>query len=137
MAYRRDPLSVAYDGYVRQVMIRAARASRNQQGVRVWVASPRSSRPDAGGRTSHERAFTRSAYFLMWRVPINAKTVPEWSLKVTWHGETRPSSAGRVARAATVRLWPRSQARVRGQSWMKHPELRSGGIGSGRERFPA
>ena len=135
MAYRRDPLSVAYDGYVRQVMIRAARASRNQQGVRVWVASPRSSRPDAGGRTSHERAFTRSAYYLMWRVPINAKTIPEWSLKVTWGEATRSSSSGRVARAATVRLFPRSQARVRGASWMRDPALRSGGGGSGQERF--
>jgi hypothetical protein len=135
MPYYRDPLSTAYDGYVRQVMIRAARASRNGQGVRVWIASPRRAAPDAGGRTSHERAFTRSAYFLMWRVPINAKTTPEWSLKISWSGDQRASSGGRVARAATVRLWPRSQARVRGASWVKNPELRSGGIGSGQERF--
>jgi hypothetical protein len=135
MPYYRDPLSTAYDGYVRQVMIRAARASRNGQGVRVWIASPRRSGTDAGGRTSHERAFTRSAYYLIWRTPINTHTIPEWSLKLTWSGEQRASSGGRVARAATVRLFPRSKARVRGVSWVKHPELQSGGIGSGRERF--
>ena len=70
---RRDPLSVHYDGYVRMVMIRAVRASRNRQGVRVWVASPRREfrYPDPRGLTRHERAFTRSAYYLIYRVPMN------------------------------------------------------------------
>ena len=74
MPYGRDPLSWHYDGYVRQVMIRAIRASRNGRSVRVYIASPRSSfrATDAGGRTAHERAFTRSAYYLMWRVPLRA-----------------------------------------------------------------
>ena len=137
MSYGRDPLSWHYDGYVRQVMIRAIRASRNGRSVRVYIASPRSSfrATDAGGRTTHERAFTRSAYYLMWRVPLNAGTVPEWSLKVTWGDEVRASSGNRLARPAVIRVWPRSQARPRGQQWSKDPALQSGGIGSSKQRF--
>ena len=137
MPYGRDPLSWHYDGYVRQVMIRAIRASRNGRSVRVYIASPRSSfrATDAGGRTAHERAFTRSAYYLMWRVPLNAGTVPEWSLKVTWGDEVRASSGNRLARPAVIRVWPRSQARPRGAQWSKDPALQSGGIGSGKQRF--
>ena len=137
MPYGRDPLSWHYDGYVRQVMIRAARASRAGHGVRVYIASPRAQfrRPDAGGRTRHERAFMRSCYYLMWRVPINAGIIPDWSLKMTWGDQLRPSDQGRLARPVTIRLWPRSQARVRGARWSRDPALQSGGIGSGRERF--
>ena len=71
MSYGRDPLSWHYDGYVRQVMIRAIRAGRNNTGVRVYIASSRAEfrSPDKGGRTRHERAFTRSVYYLMWRSP--------------------------------------------------------------------
>ena len=132
MGYGRDPLSWHYDGYVRQVMIRAIRAGRTGRGVRVYVASPRSSfrSVDAGGRTKHERAFTRSVYYLMWRTPINAGAVPEWSVKMSWGDEVRASSGNRLARPVTIRVWPRSQARVRGESWAKNDELRSGGIGS-------
>ena len=118
-------------------MIRAARASRNNGGVRVYIASPRGEfrNLDSGGRTRHERAFQRSCYYLMWRTPINAGQVPDFSLKMTWGDELRPSDQGRMARPVTVRLWPRSQARVRGKQWSKDPALQSGGIGSGKERF--
>jgi len=135
--YARDPLSWHYDGYVRQVMIRAIRAGRAGRGVRVYVASPRSSfrSADAGGRTKHERAFTRSVYYLMWRTPINAGTVPEWSVKMSWGDEVRASSGNRLARPVTIRVWPRSQARPRGERWSKDPALQSGGIGSGKQRF--
>jgi len=137
VSYGRDPLSWHYDGYVRQVMIRAIRASRNGRSVRVYIASPRSSfrATDAGGRTAHERAFTRSAYYLMGRVPLNAGAVPEWSLKVTWGDEVRASSGNRLARPAVIRVWPRSQARPRSAQWSKDPALQSGGIGSPKQRF--
>ena len=137
MPYGRDPLSWHYDGYVRQVMIRAARAARNGNSVRVYIASPRGQfrTPDAGGRTRHERAFTRSCYYLMFRAPVNAGIVPDWSLKMTWGDQLRPSSGGRVARPVTIRLWPRSQARVRGEKWTSDPALQSGGMGSGKQRF--
>ena len=137
MPYGRDPLSWHYDGYVRQVMIRAIRAGRNNTGVRVYVASSRAEfrSPDRGGRTRHERAFTRSVYYLMWRSPINAGAVPEWSVKLTWGDQLRPSSGGREARPVTIRVWPRSQGRPRGEKWTRDPALQSGGIGSGKERF--
>jgi len=133
MPYARDPLSVYYDGYVRQVIIRAMRASRSGRGVRVWVASPRGdfARLDRGGRTSHERAFTRSAYYL---VKLHRDA---WSLKLTWGPDTelRASSGRRLARPVMVRLFPRDQARVSGPRWTDNPDLQSGGIGSGKERF--
>ena len=137
MGYGRDPLSWHYDGYVRNVMIRAIRAGRNGRSVRVYVASPRSSfrSTDEGGRTRHERAFTRSVYYLMWRTPINAGSVPEWSVKMSWGDEVQSSSGNRLARPVTIRVWPRSQARARGKQWSKDPALQSGGIGSGKERF--
>jgi hypothetical protein len=137
VSYGRDPLSWHYDGYVRQVMIRAIRAGRNNTGVRVYIASSRAEfrSPDKGGRTRHERAFTRSVYYLMWRAPINTGTVPEWSVKLTWGDQLRPSSGGREARPVTIRVWPRSQARPRGEKWTSDPALQSGGIGSGKERF--
>jgi hypothetical protein len=137
MAYGRDPLSWHYDGYVRQVMIRAIRASRNNRSVRVYIASPRSSfrAVDAGGRTAHERAFTRSAYYLMWRSPIRDGDVPQWSLKMTWGDEVRASSGNRLARPVVIRVWPRSQARARGKQWSKDPALQSGGTGSPKQRF--
>ncbi len=66
MAPPRDPLSVRYDGVVRDLMTRAARAHRNSASVVAWIASPRGEfrHRDRGGRTAHERAFTRSAYYL-------------------------------------------------------------------------
>ena len=135
--YARDPLSVRYDGVTRQVMARAIRASRSNRGVTVSIASSRAEMrsPDAGGRTMHERAFTRSAYYLVFRTPLNYGHTPAWSLKITWDTEVSPSSQGRVARVARLRIWPRSQARVRGARWTDDPALQSGGEGSTRQRF--
>ena len=139
MPYERDPLSVRYDAAAFQALMRAGKASKSNRGVRVWIAS--SSRElrsrDAGGRTAHERAFSRAAYYRVWRVPLNAGQVPEWSLKLSWGDDSdlRASSGGRMARPVTVRLWPRAKARVRGERWTDNPSLQSGGIGSGKERF--
>ena len=121
MGFPRDPLSVRYDGVTGQVLDRAARASVSRRSVQAWVVSPRPEfrALDAGGRTAHERAFTRSAYYRVWRLPINQGIPPEWSLKLTWgaDAELRASRAGRMARPVQVRLFPRSQARVRGTHW--------------------
>jgi hypothetical protein len=125
----RDPLSVRYDGTVRQLMLRAARAERSRSSVRAWIASPRAEfrRVDVGGRTGHERAFTRSAYYLIFRTPIREGRVPDWSLKLTWGEDVdlRASSGGRVARPVLVRLFRRENARVRGASWVDDEALRS------------
>ena len=144
MQLRRDPLSVHYDGYVRVIMIRAARASRNGRGVRVWIASPRGefAHPDPKGLTRHERAFTRSSYYLIFRVPMNQYKLggdpPAWSLKLTWTDELRASSGGRLARGANIRLFERSQARVRrGASYIEDESLRSMPAEDGSRVIPA
>jgi hypothetical protein len=126
---QRDPLSVRYDGVVRDLMIRAARAHRDRKAVRAWIASPRGEfrRKDRGGRTAHERAFTRAAYYLIFKTPINAGRPPDWSLKLTWgsDAERRASSGGRLARPVDVRLFRREGARVSGPSWRDDPAYQS------------
>lgn len=146
MPYVRDPLSVRYDATAANVVLRAIRASRNGQGVTAWIASSRAElrRPDAGGRSAHERAFTRAAYYLVWRAPINYGRIPDWSLKLTWGDELKPSGQGRLARPVRVRVWPRGGPRggrvhayglPESRQWARTEALRSGGGGSGRERF--
>ena len=118
---QRDPLSLRYDGYVDDLLGRAARASVSGRSVQAWIASGRGEYRalDRGGRTAHERAFTRAAYYVVWRLPINAGQTPDWSLKLTWgtDAELRASARGRLARPVQVRLFPRGQARVRGEHW--------------------
>ena len=118
----RDPLSVRYDGIVADLMERARRAAASRQGIQAWIASPRPEfrARDRGGRTAHERAFTRSAYYLIWRAPINAGVPQEWSLKLTWGGDEdrRASANNRLARPVTVRLFPRGQARPTAAAWV-------------------
>jgi hypothetical protein len=130
MASPRDPLSVRYDPYVHELIMRAARASRTGRGVQAWVASPRGEfrARDHGGRTAHERAFTRSAYYLVFknagRYTSGRKgTAGEpsgWSLKLTWGGDKdrRASSGGRLARPVLVRLFPSGQARPAAPAWV-------------------
>ena len=125
----RDPLSVRYDLVVRQALVRAIRASRNRHAVTVWIASPRGQfkRLDKGGRTAHERAFTRSAYYQVFKIPYNMGLTPDYSLKLTWGTVLEPSSKGRLARACSVRIYPRSQARkpLAGRSWRDDDAYRS------------
>jgi hypothetical protein len=129
MPVERDPLSVRYDGVVHDLMLRAARAHRNGSSVVAWIASPRGEfrSRDRGGRTAHERAFTRSAYYLIFRTPIREGQVPSWSLKLTWGPDhsRKASSQGRLARPVQVRLFRRQGARVRGPSWVDDPSRRS------------
>jgi len=120
---QRDPLSVAYDGQVRRVLIQAIRRQRNKQaGLIVWIASPRGQfrQLDRGGRTQHERAFTRSAYYQVFKVPYNAGEVPDYSLRLDWGDERRASSHGRLARPVRVTLFPfgATSHRRRGPSYL-------------------
>ncbi len=138
MGARRDPLSIRYDGAVRDLMIRAARAHRDGRGVQAWIASPRPEfrARDKGGRTAHERAFTRAAYYLIFRVPLNRGGTPEWSLRLAWGDDDarRASSSGRLARPVQVRLFKRSGARVRGARWVDDP-ARQSKIGADGQRI--
>lgn len=101
----RDPLSVAYDARVRRVLLRAIVARRDRKGVPVFVASPPAEfrRLDKGGRTAHERAFTRSAYYQVFRVPRNERELPMYSLKLDWGKITY--RGGRWGRVVRVRLF--------------------------------
>jgi hypothetical protein len=127
VALARDPLSVRYDPVAEWAVMRAIRASRSGRGVVLWIASPRGDfrRLDQGGRTADERAFTRAAYNLVTHQPVRRMKYgegpgPQWSLKLVWGMARQPSGAGRDARAVRVRVWPRSQARVRrGTSWLE------------------
>ena len=130
MAPPRDPLSTRYDGVVDDLMRRAARASSRGQGVQAWIASPRGEFRglDRGGRTAHERAFTRSAYYLIWRVPINSGVPQAWSLKLTWGSDAdrKASANNRLARPVVVRLFPRGKAKPRSARW----------VGTSRQSLP-
>jgi hypothetical protein len=147
--YQRDPLSVRYDGTARQVLGRAIRASRHRKGIQAWVSSTSGElrSPDGGGRTAHERAFTRAAYYYVWREPLNYGRIPDWSLKVTWgpDAELRPSARGRMARPVRVRIFPRrgprggrehAYALPASEQWARNDALKSGGQGSPWQRFP-
>ena len=94
---QRDPLSVRFDGASRRILTQAAVASRAKGGIVTYVPSPRgeSGRLDMGGRTRTERAFTRSMYYLVMKVPPR-----RWSLKLTWGPVTRRG------RRCEVRLFP-------------------------------
>ena len=126
----RDPLSVRYDQAARRALLAAIRA--RPAGHAVWIASPGLELRDLdrGGRTAHERAFTRAAYYLVWRVPINADRIPDWSLKLSWGPVTRRGD--RYGRVVTVRMYTRASG-VRHtrkhprQSWAANEALRSTG----------
>jgi hypothetical protein len=117
----RDPLSVRYDGVVHQMMIRAGRASRTGRGVQAWIASPRGEfrARDRGGRTAHERAFTRSAYYLIFKNGGEPGR-SGWSLKLTWgrDGDRQASAYGKLARPVLVRLYPSAQAEPAAPDWV-------------------
>lgn len=101
MGAQRDPLSVAYDGAARRVLLDAVRAHKHNKGTVTWVQSPAREfrEADAGGLTAHERAFQRACYYQVDKV--GAKV---WSLKLTWgHLEKRGRGIGRVARLRLYR----------------------------------
>ena len=129
MPQPRDPLSVRYDAVVHELMMRAGRASRSGRGVQAWIASPRGEYRylDRGGRTAHERAFIRSAYYLIFKNG-GAGGRSGWSLRLTWgtDADRRASSAGRLARPVLIRLFPRGQAARSSAPW----------VGTSRQSLP-
>ena len=129
MPQPRDPLSVRYDGVVHGLMLRAGRASRSGRGVQAWIASPRGEfrARDRGGRTAHERAFTRAAYYLIFKNGGEPGR-SGWSLRLTWggDGDRRASAYGKLARPVLVRLYPSSQAEPSSAGW----------VGTGRQSVP-
>jgi hypothetical protein len=96
----------------------------------VWVTSPGAefTSTDRGGRTRHERAFTRSIYYQLAHDPAYASQPPRWSLKLEWgHIENR---RGHYGRTCQVRIFARPAGaayitRHPARSWAARPELRS------------
>ena len=105
MAPVRDPLSVRYDRAVRRALLAAIAAARQGRPASAWVASPGPEfrQLDRGGRTKHERAFTRSAYYQVINVPRQQGQRAAWSLKLTWGPiENR---RGRYGRTVQLRMF--------------------------------
>jgi hypothetical protein len=122
---QRDPLSVVYDPMVRDVLILAIRRHRNhQRGPIAWVASPRREfrQLDRGGLTAHERAFTRAAYYVVFKAPRNAGTPVHYSLVMEWDKTRKlPAPRGQVARSVRVQIYKygsqRKAAKVSGYAF--------------------
>ena len=130
MAGVRDPLSERYHWSARRAVMRAITAHYAGQSASAWIASPGPEfrNLDRGGRTAHERAFTRAAYWWVWREPINNKRTPTWSLKLTWGPIERRGD--RYGRTVQLRMFTRGggvrhNARNLGKSWASNEALRS------------
>ena len=121
MPAERDPLSEEYDEPVLRLLRRAAR-SKPPRIVETFVYSPprEFATLDRGGRTGHERAFTRSVYYITYKIPVRLGEDPEWSAKITW-GKIQKRSRG-WGRPVKVRLFPYGRgyrkARRSGQTWI-------------------
>ena len=104
MPFERDPLSVRFDGPVRACLLEAA-GKKPPRTAERFVSSPVAEfrAPDKGGRTAHERAFQRSVYYQIFKVPRNEGIAPAWSAKVTWGKIERRGT--RWGRAVRVRLY--------------------------------
>jgi hypothetical protein len=107
--------------FAHAAVMRAIRASRYGARVLVYVTSPRAEfrRLDQGGRTASERAFTRACYRLVFDGPAARGEPSDWSLKLIWRDQLTPSRAGALARPVALRIYPRSEARVSGPSWVR------------------
>jgi hypothetical protein len=116
-----DELAGRYSAAAANAVTRAIRASRYGASVAVYVSSPRAEfrRLDRGGRTRHERAFTRACYEIVFDGPAARGEQSPWSLKLTWRSQADPGAPGRLSRAVALRIFPRDQARVpAGRSWV-------------------
>ena len=126
MPAARDPLSVRYDRSVRRALMRAA-AAWPRRAVQTWIASPgvEFRNLDQGGRTAHERAFIRSAYYQVIKVPQHNGEPQYWSLRLAWGKIERHGD--RYGRTVTVRLfrYRPGAGRGRASSYIDNPALRS------------
>ena len=123
----RDRLAAAYAAPARRALEAAIAAeSKTSTG---YVASPgREFRQlDRGGRTKHERAFTRAAYYEVIQVPRRTSTPRRWSLQLEWGPiEKRGSKYGRVVRLRMFRYGTRAyQAALTRGAYTADPALRS------------
>lgn len=129
MPAERDPLSERFDTATRRALNEARRKAPPRTADRFVASPPREFRDlDKGGRTAHERAFQRSAYYLIFKVPRNDGVPPAWSLKITWGKIER--HGGRWGRRVRLRLFPygrgyRKVLRNHETSYAEHEYLRA------------
>lgn len=141
MTYARDPMSPRYDQSAGRLLGRALAAPG--KWVYVTVPRPRANSRiraimaeagielesrDRGGLTVWERAFLRSVYWTLGQDD-------EWSLQREWGPR---SGRGRVlgVRASRKDVGRRAVKRKPpADRYTENPAIRSGGIGSGQERF--
>jgi hypothetical protein len=136
MAYARDPLSVLYDDDAQVVLDRLYGVPMRGGAARTiaYIASPFLSGADAGGLTAQERAFQRAVYWQLKR------RRPSRSIRTDWSDDNVPG----LGRPVTITMFTLSAARAWSEKhassrprWADDPSLQSGGVGSGKERFPA
>ena len=136
--YQRDPLSVRYDPHARMLITRAING--RSHGRPVWVRGALEIRhgyhEDAGGRLPDERALLRALYHDPRIHKPRKNSGGPWSLQVDWTGRIGAVSMLRL-RVLKDTSGARHAATHRDSSWVRNEDLRSGGLGSGRERFPA
>jgi hypothetical protein len=143
----RDPLSERYDRAAGKLVGRAL--ARPGSWQTVTVPRPRGSSrimqlmreggleleaTDAGGLTAWERAFQRSAYYVFRGGP-GGRGNDRWSMQRRWgprHAGGRFFAVRVSPRDVGYRAAARKPARDR---YTANPDLRSGGQGSGVERF--
>lgn len=123
----RDRLAAAYAAPARRALEAAIAAEDKTSSG--YVASPgREFRQlDRGGRTAHERAFTRAAYYEVIQVPRHTQTPRRWSLQLEWGPiEKRGAKYGRVVRLRMFRYGTRAyQAALARGAYTSDPALRS------------
>ena len=144
MPFARDPLSERYDRAAAQ-LVAQARARPGRWAAVIIPRPRRGSRmahalrqgglelevTDAGGLTAWERAFQRACYWILH----------DRGLDDTWGMQRRFGPRTPDGRGFAVRLTPRDVAyraaeRMRpADRYTANPAIRSGGIGSGQERF--
>jgi hypothetical protein len=119
VARQRDLLSIGYDTASRRALVRAIR--KRPAGHQIFVQSPgrEFSDVDPGGRTRHERAFTRSLYYHVVQIPRRQNVPQEWSLRLRW-GKIE-NRGGRYGRRVELRMFPASAG-------YRHVQRHGGGL---------
>jgi hypothetical protein len=137
MPFERDPLSVEYDGWAAELLNRAISTPYAHRAGRI--RSPRRDPIDAKGLSMHERAATRSLYYLVMHHPVagplRGSGLQEWSLRVDWGEAVNERRAFGLRRGDRVRqvlvvvtpYWIGRRMVAPGRSYTARPPLRSRG----------
>lgn len=131
---RRDPLSVRYDTWAREVLEVLKADPWNWHG-RTIATPPGEQAEDRAGLTAHERAAQRSLWWNLGHAASSGLRIrAEWSLQVCWAEPTYgPDGEQRILlerrRLLTARVTPKQAGQravlIRGRaSYIAHPTSR-------------